>query len=130
MTNQEALDKVWDWFIVKGNPFGVTKAVGGMGQMHRCVFWGDEGKLRCAIGCLVTSDQAYDLEKDRACLEELRDGEPERWDLLELPDDVGFLESLQSAHDTATDADESVIALMQSLERVALRFNLKVPVES
>ena len=127
MTNQEAFDKVWDWFLVQGNPLAYID-VGG--PASKCVFWGDGGKLRCAVGCLVTPEQAYDLEENRTCLSELHDNDSRAWDLLGLPDDVGFLEVLQSSHDAATDAEGSqTAALQENLATVALRFNLKVPGE-
>jgi hypothetical protein len=50
MTNQEAFDRVWHWFVVEGH--AQSKAPGSMA----CLYRGPDG-LKCAVGVLIPDEE-------------------------------------------------------------------------
>jgi hypothetical protein len=123
MTKQEIFDKVWDHFVVKGNPRSYTETEpGGV-----CRFRLDktaECPVRCAVGLFIPDD-VYDVAMDSySSVYDLRDE-------FDLPADLDELftvhsslfHALQAAHDsTASETD-----LPAAFREVARRHSLTVP---
>lgn len=99
MTNQEALNRVVDWFIVQGNP---PAADGRDGCCYRT-----PDHRRCAIGCLIPDEVYIDDIEGMSALAVIS-GNPSlpRWNDKTAPVrqslaglDPEFAEEMQSAHD-------------------------------
>lgn len=87
MTEQEALAKVWQWFVVDGNPRSVDAS-------GTCMYRGENG-CKCAVGVLIPNNQysdEYEGNPPALLVEEF--GVPA---LRGLSSD--FLRALQCAHD-------------------------------
>ncbi len=121
-TNQELFDRVWQYFVVEGNPPGLTESGG-------CRLRVPKTKARCAIGLLIP-DKLYSwpMEAYTAC--SLLERNPEL--SIHLGEDAAFLNSLQAAHDVA--AIYGRVGFQERLTRElrlrAQRFGLTVPPEN
>jgi hypothetical protein len=125
VTNQEVFDRVWDYFITKGNPPAVSDE--GFGSVKLCRYRTKDGR-RCAIGCLIP-DELY---------EEGLEGCPARFiphaspALEELFAGVSteLLTRLQVKHDTcAKEGDETSFTQQYALKLrdIAGKHDLQVP---
>jgi hypothetical protein len=99
MTHQQALDQVWDHFIVGQAPPGLEPSRDGE---FMCWYRTPNG-CRCAVGVLIPDEQWNDKYEDL-----------EVWELREVLSDLfgnldtDFLELLQECHDLAAfDANEA-----------------------
>ena len=113
MTQQDAFNKVWDWFVVQKHP---PSRYDGP-----CAYRGKNGN-RCAIGLLIP-DADYNPSCELNTIEELYGGPliPD----LGLP--LDFLTSLQEAHDLAYPGDQFTGIITVALEQVAEKYNLTIP---
>ena len=109
---QEAIDKVWDWFIVQGKPYGTDTA--GL-----CVFRGEDGR-RCAVGVQI-SDEEYHPHMDCIAVSKLAEE-------LDWGDDVvPLLRDLMITHDKAYRVRFDVDTFANLLRGVATRHDLVLP---
>lgn len=116
MTKQEAFDRVWEHFIVDGQPLS---RVGG-----RCYYRSPFG-AKCAIGLLIP-DELYRDEFDSG-------GGMSATTLLQRPEfqefqpllTGGFCERLQAAHDCS----DSRIGMEERMRRIAEEHSLSIPGE-
>ena len=125
MTNQEAFDINWNYFVVgKGKR---STAGGGI-----CAYRG-EGGSKCGIGLLIPDDK-YDPVFEGSCVP---DGHPpsegKRYAFLRVLNELGFgddqlyfLSELQDCHDNAPEQYFHK-AIESSLRELADRFDLTVP---
>lgn len=123
MNNQEAFDKVWQHFLVEKNPPGYNVEQG------LCHYVTETG-ARCAIGCLVSPEEARKLEdaseeKGGAAFSGLIDNDLLPESLQDLDRDLGS--ALQVAHDDAADTASFRPTLENRLRQLALDYNLEVP---
>lgn len=63
MTNQEAFDRVWDWFVVRKGQKSTMVFDGGE---RGCAYRGADG-ARCAVGCLIP-DELYNLSMEQTSI--------------------------------------------------------------
>lgn len=124
MTKQEIFDKVWDHFVVKGNPRSQVETPGG----DTCRFRQDQTAacpVRCAVGLFIPDDAYVPAMDDSCgtstCLRELYELPPEIDALFEEHDALFY--ALQQAHDSS----ETPAALHAGLRNVARRYSLTVP---
>jgi hypothetical protein len=113
MTNQEIFNKVWQHFVVEGNPRSVEP------EKRYCAYRGPNGS-KCAFGLFIP-DEKYDPEMERKSLR----GSYFDSLLAELGllNQKKLLMELQFAHDGGYD-----LSLMTGhLAGVAKAFNLSVP---
>lgn len=110
MNRQEAFDIVWKAFVVEEAPVSMEQDAGGR---SKCLYWGAEGRKRCAIGRIVDEEGAKMLQKisdegdlefgdsaglsvcDRRIAEELERRLGKEW----VDENLGWLSDLQLAHD-------------------------------
>lgn len=57
MTKQEALNRNIEWFFTEGHGPALKD-----GETVYCVYWGDEGRKRCGVGCLLKEETAKKLQ--------------------------------------------------------------------
>jgi hypothetical protein len=116
---QEALDRVWQYFIVEQNPFGYDEAEGS------CKYRTRAGE-RCAVGCMIP-DESYSEEYDEGyynldgILEEV---------LPEMVKHFTFLCALQSHHDSVASYEEGsdrYSIFKMRLAELANSWNLTIP---
>lgn len=62
---QKFVDRIYDWFFVQNKPMAFNK------DKKECVYWGDNGNLRCAIGCNVPDELAQKLQETSGSYEKL-----------------------------------------------------------
>lgn len=136
MTIQEMFDKVWDHFIVQGNPPGYDA------EGENCIYSGPP----CAVGCLMSPEARKRLEgyvgavysvytDDRPALEEIVGyklpdiGSVYRADDERIPLEVRFLDAIQVGHDAnACDPLDTFRAkFQQSLTHIARDWKLTLP---
>lgn len=55
MTLQQVFDKIWKRFIVERKPFGMNP------KTEKCVYYGNNGRLKCAIGCCLPPSVAQKI---------------------------------------------------------------------
>ena len=123
MTNQEAFNRVWTYFVVEDHPKAVVQPNRGQSQA-KCTYYGPNGE-RCAIGCLVSEDVAQRLEAKHSCVAAsgIQLKEPEL--LTGLPEDPKFLDALQMAHDYSGTMMGK--GFKDAFEELADTWNLEVP---
>lgn len=150
MNKQEIFDKVWDYFVTKGNNPGMD----GLG----CVYYGDGGAARCAVGCLLPDDVAKEMPSGLSVVGIVRAANPANLnthlgnvfvtesvyglakracealfgsDALSKHDSaVRFFTRLQDAHDAAANCDSFREAVRDNLLSFAGQYELKVPAEA
>ena len=111
MTNQEALNKVWDYFVVQGNP----PSYDGSSCFYRL-----NGK-RCAVGVLIPDEEyAPDMEDIVAP------------DMIQVVPSLSglsgrFLLSIQTTHDDASSEPDFGSEIVKRLRWVAEDYGLEVP---
>lgn len=116
MTNQEAFDKVWQYFVVEGHP----KAISGNGK---CYYRSPDGH-KCAAGCLIP-DELYNSRWETSSIEAVMCMD-DAIALLFSRVDPDLLQALQWAHDQAQRPSFHT-DLQVRLRRVAEEFNLPIP---
>lgn len=117
MTNQEAFDKVWKWFIVDRNP----RAVNGNICRYRTA---GEIPAKCAVGCLIP-DELYRPRMECRSVQRIIS---EYVELANFFNGVSqdMLSQLQRGHDDA--GNEIPYENMEhSFRYVAKCFNLTIP---
>jgi hypothetical protein len=121
MTNQEAFDRVWQYFVVEGHPAGLSTASAVPVYRDR------ETGNRCAIGCLLPDSMELGTY-DGACVrvEALID---DNGDAAALFSDCerGFLGELQDAHDAHAGHSGFGDAFADDLAYIAHRWGLALP---
>lgn len=117
LTQQDIFDKVWDWFVVKGN----QKSMNG----DMCAYRSSGGR-RCAVGVM------------------LEDSDVKGWTTLilgssvisiadcgllplRLRPHVEFLAGLQAVHDRRQPGASFTVAMEGALHNFAVEYGLKVP---
>lgn len=129
ITYQEALDKVWQYFLVEKNVPGYDF------EQEYCLY--NNGDVKCAIGCLIPDDKLHYLQEYTG----VGDQPDEITDLLEgfqddENNDLDFWNDLQQTHDdSAVDAikdgdlnpDYFRKVFKHRLTNLASEFNLVVP---
>lgn len=113
MTNQEALNKVWDYFVVQGHP----QAKGEFGCWYRTP--GDGRK--CAVGCLIP-DSDYFPEMESAGLRKVISMVPALGGV-----NPTLLRRMQGAHDSGGRADSFSGHMEGRLSEIAANYGLSVP---
>lgn len=121
MNNQEAFDKVWQWFVVERHRAGMiveTRADG----IRDCRYFIDP-QTKCAIGCLVSDEIAAKLGVM---------GIGEIQDKYLQESNLGFLIELRMIHDSSTNPMHNNFhnALESQLGDLADRYELQIPVEA
>lgn len=129
MNNQEAFDKIWDWFVVQRKPMS-TNGVS-------CRYRGDGG-AKCAVGVLIPDElysesvegwMAYDIMVN--CGQTARPAvcELNRWLRKETTITVQFLSDVQRLHDNqvATPLYAFTQSMKDGLVRLAAQYKLKTP---
>lgn len=120
MTNQEAFDKVWDWFVVRGKPASLRPVTHGYG----CVYRGENG-TRCAAGVLIP-DELYRLDMENMSIREVINQDRRLAEYFAgVSEDL--LRSLQQAHDGLAGESDFAEEIEGSLIEVAAWFSLAVP---
>ena len=121
MTNQEAFDKVWDYFVAQGN----ESAMEGL----TCRLRTRDGR-KCAIGCLIP-DKVYEPYMDRLTIDEFDDLLYSHVSLEPLfyGTDREFIDELRSAHDrdSGSIGDQFTKDIRLNLLDLAAGFDLLVP---
>ena len=116
LTNQEAFDEVWNWFVVNKNPQALS-------DKYLCVYRG-LGNTKCAAGVLIP-DERYNTEWDdlngKKATEIAKDI-PE-WAML----NPSLLVAMQEAHDYSSRGVEFTQSIEENLRKVALQYNLSIP---
>lgn len=125
ITPQEMVSRVWDHFLVQGEPAGVNPQSGG------CLYAGP-----CAIGIFMTPEQQAEADLEQFTVADVLD----MFATGDFSDDVthDFAERLQAAHDQATGLHDKPLAtrtppeefrrrLAANLRIVASEFGLTVP---
>ena len=99
-----------------------------------CVYYGQDGKLRCGIGCAVPMKVAQELEESGGgSISGIAEHNPEVFEKTGLPsENMDFLQAVQLAHDhTAALKDtpdkERRNILIGQLVVIARSFGLEVP---
>ncbi len=95
MTKEEAAQRIWDWFVVGGNPPGTSKD-------GECSYRG-EGGSRCAAGCLIPDD-LYRPEMEGETFEGILALEPRLQSVF--GDAVDFIGAAQYEHDVSSNDEE------------------------
>lgn len=127
MTQQEMFDKVWQHFVVEGNPPAVD------GEGLRCMYRTDDGR-RCAFGVLLP-DELYKIAMEGKSPAYLVREYPELGRALGISVETAgeFILWLQSAHDDAAAVPRKPnvitfrVDIERRLRRVAAEFKLQVP---
>lgn len=131
MTNQEAFDRVWDWFVTRGMPRSVADGE------NMCRY--RNGENQCAVGCLIPDD-LYSASFEGNSISVLLGGD----DLTIHVDvldrgllrnhfygvEVQLLTRMQSVHDCFRDfpmATAFTEHMKRGLRDIAALFQLKVP---
>jgi len=119
MNQQEAFDKVWDWFVVQKNPPSVNQETG------MCKFRGPKN-TKCAVGVLIP-DNLYHKEYEAYVISEIKGTETLK-DLFSLLS-LSFLSDLQTAHDVAAIPTglKFTSKVTSELTELAATYNLKCP---
>jgi hypothetical protein len=121
MTQQEAFNHVWKTFIIEGAPRSANS--------WACVY-GHPDKIGCAIACLCPPDVRQQLYKSELG-DQSGDVETMYGRGIDFPKvlglDLEFLHDLQNCHDNAESGEYFHSSLHEHLERMALRYGLKVP---
>ena len=121
---QDAFGKVWQYFVVEKHPRAFDASLG------TCAYWIPATGCKCAIGCLLTDEEAAEL--DRGTLRKATCFMRER-DIIPNSDEnawYGFLNLLQVAHD-AYDGDGDFHKFIETrLRDVANEYKLAVPEEA
>lgn len=113
-TKQEIFDKVWDWFVVQGNPRSIN-------ELGQCFYRRDDG-AKCAVGILIP-DEAYIPSWDTTNVSATN----LPWVIDNFDTEtVGFLQHLQSAHDST---GASIPNIRERFLAVASSHGLTVPSE-
>lgn len=113
MTAQEIFNTVWAAMIAQGE----QSRDGGA-----CLYRGPQG-LKCAVGHLLTDDEARAVPNGSSVLSLYADGFlPER-----LHPHIDLLIGLQRAHDHEAIEDEWLETFKKRARRIANGFNLTVP---
>lgn len=124
---QDALNRLWDWFVVQKQPPGTA-------DTGFCAYRGPGG-CRCGIGLLIP-DAEYPAEGIVGAINELLDGGAEDHEkpavakLFERAEqDPAFLLSVQHAHDDAQGEgdDEFYPVVEQNLRKLAETHYLAIP---
>lgn len=115
-TEQEAFDKVWDWFVVQGKPRSLNEDGG-------CAYRGKDG-ARCAVGVLVPDEEIGFLQEGPSIWSNSHGWG--RLDSLKGLDKHGFLTPLQACHDEAGCGK----GIESRLRKFAEKQGLSVPEES
>lgn len=120
MNKQEVFDRVWNHFVVEGNPLSISRDIEGS-----CLYRGPDG-TKCAVGLLIP-DELYspDMEGNSVCglIDDFANKSLAKVLDVENKDDISFLARLQSAHDLADDVDP----IEDRLRDVAERCKLSIP---
>ena len=119
MNNQEAFDKNWQHFVVEKKPPGISES-------GSCLYLTRDGH-RCGVGILLTQQEAEVLRGSYIGVFTLFERDQVPASLMGM--DQQFLESLQTAHDTATRSINGSFhdAYEIRLRSMAEKYNLKVP---
>lgn len=136
VTPQEAIDRNWQHFIVKGNP-------PGMNDTEDCVLRGGNG-ARCAVGLLIPDDEYrpelenlsvyYLLEKLNGRSTQFSSPLPSLSKLSDIAMGIGeiigvsrFLTDLQNAHDIASEGETFREEYESALRLLAAEYTLDIP---
>ena len=117
MSGQEIFNKVWDWFVVQGNPRSVN-------EEGDCNYRGPNNS-RCAVGLLI-SDACYRPSMEGHTARTLSDEYPQIIEAIaptDLTEGVKFLMGLQACHDNSS----SYVSTAQRLRAFAETWSLSVP---
>lgn len=120
MNRQETFDFVLDAIIGQGGPAGRQE-----GWQFTCQYRAEDGK-RCAIGHLITDEEAEALGGNNVCWAADHGTLPARFS-----DDVWFYANLQAAHDDAACDDGPFVPLFRkNMASLARRHGLTFPAEA
>lgn len=117
MTQQEAFDKVWQWFVVEGHGKSMTA------DRSSCAYRGEGGR-KCAIGVLLSDESCARILNNMAV-----DASPQIRELSELQGlGLPFLRDLQQAHDCTAYAEHFTLDIKQRLTKLAATYGLIIPI--
>jgi len=122
MTNQEAFDGVWQWFVVERHGPGVrTKGASD------CVMYVND-ETKCAVGSLIPYGiiERLSLRQTSMGIRLLLETNELVRELFQETN-LELLSSFQVAHDCATRRVTFLDTLENNLRDIAARFNLLVP---
>jgi hypothetical protein len=134
MTEQEIFDRVWTYFVVKKHEPGYhsTSETKANYLNGTCVYWADDGKKKCAIGCLLPEALAkkvvneVSLEEDSSIATVLEKFEDVKKFFKDV-DDL-YLRKLQTAHDQAcTSGGDFYSRVKEELRYLAEEYKLQIP---
>ena len=117
MNNQEALNQVWQWFIVE-------RHAPGKSYLNTCVYYDVRSGTKCAIGCLLPQEILDSIENRSICTLMDRNEVVARFFHDTSP---GFLGLLQFSHDTATGNPDFYGRLEDLLRSIVGQYELTVP---
>lgn len=120
MQKQTMFNRVWNHFIVRGNPRSVDPDLA-----NECLYRGPNG-AKCAAGLFI-SDKRYDPEIEKA---PISDHEMKVYLSRGAAKQVVFLRELQEAHDNINGSHEPKKAMEEfesSLRKLAKEHNLTLP---
>lgn len=130
-TAQEVFDKVWDHFVVKGNPLSYDDSSG------ICYYEKYPDGPRCAIGLFVPDDVIVHLRHGTVGGVSMKSSAQELFTEFSAESmglglvDVVFLEDLQAAHDTARGETDPLyrecLSIRTNLTCLAGRYALRIP---
>lgn len=139
MNKQEAFDKIWNHFVVKGGKQSVQSASsaaknGDEYEGPLCLYRGPAG-ARCAVGVLLSSDVIAKMKKKYGktwnfqTVADLTEDMPSVKKLFRDMGDDGpaFLEDVQKAHDAPNSPERFQRRITEGLKGVAKRYYLAVP---
>lgn len=115
MNNQEAFNKIWQHFIVEGNPQSMVNSFEGT-----CAYRGINGpNAKCAVGCLIP-DELYSKDFEYRKINYLMEAYSEIRELFSGVN-LDFLKECQYWH------DYRFSELPDALVKLATKWNLTVP---
>lgn len=113
LTQQQAFDKVWQWFVVDKNPRSMVGT--------RCQYRGTSG-AKCALGVLIP-DALYDDILDEGMSYQ------SVVDRVGLPPWYKFWKQLQGCHDDTSREDDFTTGITDNLTNFATTYSLDIPKE-
>lgn len=118
MTNQEAFDKVWQFFIVEKNPQSFENSADNLVFGAACAYRGQNGS-KCAVGCLIP-DELYSPDMEDKRIFAIIELYPEIKTLFADVDGF-FLAKIQEIH------DHHFPYFQINMENLAIIYDLKIP---
>ena len=153
MNRQDMLNRVWDYYFVQDHGSAVSVSPHPTHPSVQCLYFNQADGCRCAIGCLLTPEQARTLPFG-GIAEILNNNEDDpdvehaaqdlvKWLDIDLgeDEDLSFLEELQGCHDNSatrhtedhrglvrTDKAEFHRGLRTNLSELAMNYGLTLPI--